>query len=46
MEGRRGLMKLKLDENLSRHLKQGLSAYGHDVATAADEGVLSQPDTV
>lgn len=39
-------MKLKLDENLSRHLKQGLGAYGHDVATAADEGLLSQPDTV
>lgn len=39
-------MQLKLDENLSRHLKQSLSAYQHDVATAADEGLLSQPDTV
>lgn len=39
-------MKLKLDENLSRHLKHGLSAHGHDVATAADEDLLSQPDTV
>ena len=39
-------MKLKLDENLSRHLKQSLSAYHHDVATAADEGLLSQPDTM
>lgn len=39
-------MKLKLDENLSRHLKQSLSAYEHDVATAADEGLLSKPDTL
>jgi len=39
-------MMLKLDENLSRHLKQSLSVYQHDVTTAADEGLLSQPDTV
>lgn len=39
-------MKLKLDENLSRHLKQSLSADQHDVTTAADEGLLSQPDTI
>lgn len=38
-------MKLKLDENLSRHLKQSLSALQHDVMTAAEEGLLSQPDT-
>lgn len=38
-------MKLKLDENLSRHLKQILSSLNHDVTTAADEGLLSQPDT-
>jgi predicted nuclease of predicted toxin-antitoxin system len=37
-------MKLKLDENLSRYLKPTLGALGHDVATAADEGLLSQPD--
>jgi predicted nuclease of predicted toxin-antitoxin system len=37
-------MKLKLDENVSRHLKRSLSAYHHDVMTAADEGLLSQPD--
>lgn len=37
-------MKLKLDENLSRHLKPILVALGHDVLTAADEHLLSQPD--
>jgi predicted nuclease of predicted toxin-antitoxin system len=39
------LVKLKLDENLSRYLKPTLAAFGHDVATAADEGLLAQPDT-
>ena len=39
-------MKLKLDENLSRHLKPTLISLGHDVMTVADEGLLSQPDTV
>jgi predicted nuclease of predicted toxin-antitoxin system len=39
-------MKLKLDENLSRHLKSVLSLLHHDVASAADEGLLSQPDAV
>jgi predicted nuclease of predicted toxin-antitoxin system len=38
-------MKLKLDENLSRHLKPVLIALDHDVLTAADENLLSQPDT-
>jgi predicted nuclease of predicted toxin-antitoxin system len=38
-------MKLKLDENLSRHLKPILTALGHDVLTAADENLLSRPDT-
>ncbi|MBI1802028.1 MAG: DUF5615 family PIN-like protein, partial [Chloroflexi bacterium] len=38
-------MMLKLDENLSRHLKPDLAALGHDVLTAAEEGLLSQPDT-
>jgi predicted nuclease of predicted toxin-antitoxin system len=37
-------MKLKLDENLSRHLKPVLTGLGHDVLTAADENLLSQPD--
>jgi predicted nuclease of predicted toxin-antitoxin system len=38
-------MKLKLDENLSRHLKPVLTGLGHDVLTAADENLLSRPDT-
>ena len=37
-------MKLKLDENLSRHLKPILIGLGHDVLTAADEDLLSRPD--
>ena len=39
-------MKLKLDENLSRHLKPMLTLLEHDVLTAADEGLLSQSDVV
>jgi predicted nuclease of predicted toxin-antitoxin system len=38
-------MRLKLDENLSRHLKPELIELGHDVLTAADEDLLSRPDT-
>ena len=38
-------MRLKLDENLSRHLKPPLADLGHDVLTAGDEGLLSRPDT-
>lgn len=38
-------MKLKLDENLSRHLKPTLIELGHDVQTVANEGLLSRPDT-
>jgi predicted nuclease of predicted toxin-antitoxin system len=38
-------MKLNLDENLSRHLKPVLIGFGHDVLTAADENLLSHPDT-
>jgi predicted nuclease of predicted toxin-antitoxin system len=45
VEDRLGIVRLKLDENLSRHLKQTLSALNHDVATVADEQLLSQPDT-
>jgi predicted nuclease of predicted toxin-antitoxin system len=37
-------MRLKLDENLSRHLKTALAACGHDVTTAEEEGLLSQCD--
>ena len=39
-------MRLKLDENLSRHLKSALTTLQHDVSTAQDEGLLSQPDPV
>jgi predicted nuclease of predicted toxin-antitoxin system len=39
------MSKLKLDENLSRHLKPSLAALGHEVTTAADENLLSEPDT-
>lgn len=39
-------MKLKLDENLSRHLGPVIAALGHDVKTAKDEGLLSQTDQV
>jgi len=38
-------MKLKLDENLSRHLKPTLTALGHDTLTAADQNLLSHSDT-
>jgi predicted nuclease of predicted toxin-antitoxin system len=38
-------MRLKLDENLSRHLKGARSSLGHDVLTVADEKLLSHPDT-
>ena len=38
-------MKLKLDENLSRHLKPVLMELQHDVATAAEQDLLSLPDT-
>jgi predicted nuclease of predicted toxin-antitoxin system len=37
-------MKLKLDENLSHHLKPILIGLGHDVLTVADENLLSRPD--
>ena len=37
-------MKLKLDENLSRHLKASLQRLGHEAETAAEEGLLSKPD--
>lgn len=39
-------MKLKLDENLSRHLKNILSPLNHDVLTVADQGLLSKADTL
>ena len=44
MEGRCWAMKLKLDENLSRHLKPILEEQNFDVLTVSDEGLLSQDD--
>ena len=37
-------MKIKLDHNLSRHLKGVLRAFGHDVDTAFDEGLARATD--
>ena len=38
-------MKVKLDENLSRYLKDILTALRYDVQTAAEQGLLSKSDT-
>ena len=38
-------MKIKLDENLSLHLKPVLEQEGHEISTAADEGLLGHCDT-
>jgi predicted nuclease of predicted toxin-antitoxin system len=45
VEGAGGAVRLKLDENLSSYLKPALSSLQHDVSTAADQKLLSQPDT-
>ena len=37
-------MKTKLDENLSRHLKEPLAQLDHDVTTALEEGLLGKLD--
>jgi len=37
-------MKIKLDENISRHLKPILIREGYDVLTVADEGLLGKTD--
>lgn len=37
-------MKLKLDENISRHLKSILNQKGHEARTAEDEGFLGKND--
>ena len=44
MESGHGNVNLKLDENLSRHLKQALASLQHDVVTVIDENLLSHPD--
>jgi predicted nuclease of predicted toxin-antitoxin system len=46
LEARDTGVKLKLDENMSRHLRPVLEALGHDVLSVADEGLLSQPDPI
>jgi len=38
-------MRFKLDENLSRHLKEIFPPLGHEASTAGDEHLLSQPDS-
>ena len=37
-------MKIKLDENLSRHLKDPLLGLGHEVSTAVEEGLVGKDD--
>ncbi len=37
-------MKIKLDENISRHLKFVIIQKGHECVTAEDEGLLSKTD--
>src|ERR1044072_6530841 len=37
-------MKIKLDHNLSVHLKDTLEKFGHDVDTAFDEGLAGATD--
>jgi predicted nuclease of predicted toxin-antitoxin system len=37
-------MKIKLDENISRHLKSILNKKGHKAITAEDEGLLGKGD--
>lgn len=37
-------MKIKLDHNLSRHLRDTLERFGHDVDTAFDEGLAGATD--
>jgi predicted nuclease of predicted toxin-antitoxin system len=37
-------VKIKLDENLSRHLKDRLLPFGHYASTAVEEGLLGKID--
>jgi predicted nuclease of predicted toxin-antitoxin system len=37
-------MRIKLDENISRHLKPLLERQGHEAVTAGEEGLLGKPD--
>lgn len=38
------MTKLKIDENLSRHLKPDLERHGHDIKTVHDEELLGKSD--
>jgi predicted nuclease of predicted toxin-antitoxin system len=38
-------VKIKLDENLSLHLKEPLLRLGHNASTALEEGLLGKVDT-
>lgn len=40
------MTRIKLDENLSRYLKPELERRGHDVHTAAEEGLSGKSDAV
>jgi predicted nuclease of predicted toxin-antitoxin system len=37
-------MRIKIDENISRHLKPLLTQEGHEAATAGEEGLLGKAD--
>jgi predicted nuclease of predicted toxin-antitoxin system len=37
-------LRLKLDENLSRHLKLAIESLGHEPRTAAEQGLLGKSD--
>jgi predicted nuclease of predicted toxin-antitoxin system len=37
-------MRIKIDENISRHLKPFLTQEGHEAATAGEEGLLGKTD--
>jgi len=37
-------MRIKLDENISRHLKPLLKQEGHEAVTVSDEGLLGKTD--
>jgi predicted nuclease of predicted toxin-antitoxin system len=38
-------LRIKLDENISRHLKSSIETFGHNVQTVEEENLLSEPDT-
>ena len=38
-------MKIKLDQNISRHVREVLERLDHEVDTVVDEGLSGSPDT-